>query len=681
MTEVELPDGTILEFPDGMSQNDMRAATQKYLQKQAAPQQADPRNPDGTYGQVPEGMVRNPGTGQYTSQELLQGNEDVGRGEAVALGTMQGLGFGAGDETVGALNAAFGSEGTAQERYDFGRELMRAKEGSARENHPYATGISEAAGAIGTGLTYGLPAIASRGLGGAMLGGAGVGAAEGLTYGYLSGEGGAGPRAANAAQYGFLGGALGGAAPVATSLAVRGGQAAKDVALGGFDALTGTPRATRANRAIARTLQQSGRSVDDVDAALRQAAEEGQPEYRAADALGISGQRRLSSVARSGGDGSTQTREFLEARQAGQPERVAGAVEDAFDLRGSTARAARETLEQGRKADADIAFGGIRAQGEPVDIRPVLAEIDSSLTPFREANIQSPLRRSLERLRRQLAGQSGDASYELSDFSKVFAIRRELRDQISEAYRSGKSELGTQLRGVRDAMDQAMAASSDEYASAMDRYSRSSRVIDAVETGERMGRPGSRATDNATDFARMTPDEQAAARTGYGDRALTRVESAAGGGNRARPLTSPKAQADAQTMAVDPNLLGRRVGREMDMYETRNIALGGSRTADNQADIAELAGYDLSAMGNLAAGRFGAAAGQIAGQFQDVLTGMNDSTRNLITDAMLAGDTKALRQAMRQIESTEARRQVANIAIRAGILRNTDPEAAPFKTN
>jgi hypothetical protein len=554
---------------------------------------------------------------------------------------------------------------------------MRSQEQAAQEANPNLFTAGEIGGAAATALTYGrrlMPAMALRGLMGASLAGARVGALEGLGYGFLSGEGGAGERAKNAAQFGLLGAGVGSVVPAATALATWAGQAGKDVVLGVPDYLRNTARQSRANRALAKTLAASGRSVDDVDAALQQAAREGQPEFRAMDALGISGQRRASAVARSGGDGATEMREFLDARQAGQPERVASALEDAYDLRGSTARAAREALEQGRKESADIAFGGIRATGNPVDVRPVLSALDEKIAPYDRANISSPVVKRLKKLRKQLAGQGADGSYELSDFDKVFTIRKELKDAISEAYSQGKSEMGRALKDVRIAMDEALSASSDEYADAMRRYATASRTIDAVQSGREMARPGSRAADSARAFSGMTGDQQAAARAGYGDAALARVEASAGGANRARPLTSPKAREEAAAMAVDNDVFQRRIGREMDMFETRNIAAGGSRTADNLADMQDLAGYDLTPLANVATGNYGVAAGQVVGQLRDVLTGMNDSTRKLITDALMAGDMSAFRNALAQVERVEARQQVMNIIARAGLLRTVEPE-------
>jgi len=677
---VDVPGIGVVQFPDSMSEAEVIAAIQKLTgnKPKAEPEKADARNSDGTYGTPPEGMVVNPQTGQMTERDLLAGvmaRNGISNTESAVGGFARGGTFGFNDEILGAANAVLPGPGTMSERYAYGRERARALEQAQEAVNPNFFLGGEVGGGVGTALTYGVPAIAGRGLLGSMAAGAGVGGAEGLAYGYGTGEGSAAERAKNAGQYGLLGLAMGGAAPVATAGAQKLWQVGSDVVGGGIDAVANRGSRGRANRALAKTVERSGMGLDDVDAALNAAAREGQPEYRAADALGISGQRRLSAVARSGGDGSAEIRNFLDRRQAGQPERVASAVEDAFDLRGGSASMAREALEQGRKGDADIAFGGIRAAGNPVDIRPVLQAIDDKVKPFKDANVKSRSARALEALRKQLAGKGKDGDYQLSDFDKVFAIRKELRDNITEAFNSGRNELARDLKAVREVLDDALSASSDEYASAMRRYQEASRVIDAVDAGKQMSRPGSRAVDNAQQFGGMTGSEQAAARTGYGDTLLSRVENQAGGSNRARPLTSPKAEADAAAIAVDPDLYARRIQREMDMFETRNVAAGGSRTADNLEDMADLQAYDMSILGNILTGRWSDASRQAASSVANVMTGMNEGTRKMIADALMAGDTQAFRAAVQQVENSQARREIVNAVIRSGILRTSDPMA------
>lgn len=646
--------------------------------------EADPNWRDS---QAPEGMVYNPSTGAMTERALLRehvastpsllgqavGADGITNADAAVAGAARGATFGGVDEMAGAVNAVVPGRGTMGERYAFGREMARAIDEAAAEKSPALHTGGEIVGAGATALGYSLPAMAGKSTAAAVGTGAGIGAGEGALYGALTGEG-AQDRRMGALQYGALGAAVGGAAPIATSGLRQGYLAASDVMGGATRRVTGRPSQSRANRAIAQTLTRSGRSIDEADSALATAAREGQPEYRLADALGVSGQRRLSGIARSGEDASQEIAEFLNQRQVNQPERVAGFVEDAFDLRGSSARAARQTLQQGRDEAADIAFDGIRGSADPVDIRPVLSAIDERLKPYQDANVSAPVANALRRLRSQLTGNRGDKTFELSGFDQVFAVRRALADEISSAYQSGKPQLGRQLKAVREAMDDALQAASPEYRQAMEDFARSSRVMDAVETGAEMSRPGQRAIDTTEQFARMSPDEQAAARGGYGDRLLARVESTAGeGSNRARPLTSAKRRTEAEAIAAEPDLFLRRIARENEMFETRNRALMGSRTADNLEDIQDLNPYDASIIANILSGRLGAAGQQAVQAFSNVASGMDPSTRQVIARALLSGNADALRTAIQQADTVQGRKAIVDALLRVAGHQNVSP--------
>jgi len=677
-----MADLTAQQFKDAArkaAQDGDTATARKLLERarkaEAASPPADPQNPDGTYGQPPEGVVANPYTGQMTERDLLAGHaqkKGVSNTESTARGVLRGGTFGGADELLGAANAVVPGPGTMQERYDFGRESMRAQEQAAQKENPLMFAGGELGGGAAAALAYGMPAVAGRGLGGAMAAGAGVGAAEGMTYGALTGEGGE-DRAKRALQYGTMGAALGAGVPVATAGAKKVFDVGRDVVGGGADAVRGRASQDRANRAIAKTLMKSGKSADDVQGALSAAARDGQPEYRVMDALGVPGQRRASSIARSGGDSSAEIADFLDQRQLDQPERVAGAVEDAFDLAGTSSQATRRAITEGRDKAADLNFGAIRSSNEPVDIRGVVDKIDSVLGPYEKAGVSDEGIDAIRSLRRQLINEGADETYELSNFDKVFAIRKRLRDRVNTLYKKGENELAKELKGIRQEMDNALAASNPSYRQAMDEFSKSSRVIDAGEAGEMMSRPGRRAIDTTSEFSQMTPSEQAAARVGYGDKALTKIEASAGGANRARPLTSTKAQKEAQTMAIDPDLYQRRIGREMDMFDTRNKAVGGSRTADNLEDIQELQGVDAGPIVSALRGDLKGAALTAGQRGINVATGMNDSTRQLIARALMSGDAEPIKIALRQAETSQARKAIIDSLIRSGAVRNSGP--------
>lgn len=214
MITVATPDGGQAQFPDGTPTDVIKQALAKKFPARQAPAPAAPitPNPDGTYGQVPEGMVFNPATGQYTSRELLANNMAPGAAAAALAGGGQGATFGAADEMAGGLNAVLPGAGTMGERYAFGREYSRAMVDAARRDHPVAAYGGEIATAAAT------PGVALNAAKGASLParmavGAATGAGQGALYGFGAGEGGLGERVNSAKLSGGIGAAVGGAIP------------------------------------------------------------------------------------------------------------------------------------------------------------------------------------------------------------------------------------------------------------------------------------------------------------------------------------------------------------------------------------------------------------------------------------------------------------------------------------
>jgi hypothetical protein len=75
--------------------------------------------------------------------------------------------------------------------------------------------------------------------------------------------------------------------------------------------------------------------------------------------------------------------------------------------------------------------------------------------------------------------------------------------------------------------------------------------------------------------------------------------------NKARGLITPKTGEEFPAFAVPgrADQLGNRIAREQRMFETSNAALGGSKTADNLADAAELNRFDPGVMSALMNGK------------------------------------------------------------------------------
>lgn len=626
------------------------------------------KNADGTYGQAPADMFMNPATGQMTSREMIGANTETSAAGAGLRGAAAGVLFGFDDE-IGALHSYLTGD---QERAKLQLEQARAKQDVDADQHPIAAAGGKIAGAL-VPAAASAPLAVGKGVLGTMARGASIGALEGAAHGAGGGEGLEG-RVNGAAWGSGVGGVVGGAAPAV----IAGVKSAANPALA---MLTRKPSEAKVRRGLLDTLRQSGRSADDVATEVAEAGLEGQGEFRLMDALGSAGQRRAAGVVRAGGDGATELAEFLEKRQLGQPERVGGFLEDAFGFRGSNAPASgadlvpqghtfvdapsdvlrrpvrsaaglTSDLTKARSIAANEAYDAARGNAAPVDVRSALRVIDDRIGGMKGSGVTGDgIDAKLAGYRSRLAADAkdlaeGETARELSDFDRVLGVKQAVQDDVGSAVRAGRNNEARELGKLVSALDEALEGASDGYRAANDGFREASGVIDAVEQGRQMARPANRAADTTAQFSAMTPDQQAAARVGYGDTLLGKLEAGtAPTANRAKALQSPKVEAERGILAIDPDLLARRVDRENAMWGVQNRALGGSRTADNLADIGDtqqitegLLGA-LIDVGNLNAGSAVRKAAQAIGP---VLRGENEATRHALAEALMSADPQAV---------------------------------------
>lgn len=620
-----------------------------------------------------DGLTLDPRTGTYKNRNATVEGYEPTRAEAAMGGGMQGLGLNYGDEAVGALASVV--EGP--EMGALRREQMRGRLERQEQAFPYTFGGSEIAGNVATAAAA-LPAATAPTMLGTMGRGAALGAAEGFAYGTGQGEG-LQDRLSQGVDYAQTGAAVGGVAPLAVGALARGGRAVMDMASGGIDTVLNRGSNSRARRAIVESLSRSGRSMDDVANEVGTAALEGQPEFRLMDALGVAGQRRASGVVRSGGDGAEELAQFLQQRQMDQGDRVARFVDEGFGMGGKTAQQTADAMTAARSSAADTAYSAARGNAAPVDVRGALSIIDDRIGGMSGSGVAGDsIDGRLASFRSRLAAgtpPNGEISRELSDFDRVLGVKQDVQDAIGAAVRAGRNNEARELGKLSSALDEALEASSDMYRTANDGFRTASRNIDAIDQGAAMVSPQRRADDVVQEFGAMTPDQQTGARVGYGDRRLAQIEAnAAPTANKAKPFTSTKAQAEAQAMTVDPQLFSNRIGRESSMWEVQNRALGGSRTADNLEDIANVGPASnvvralrsaLNFQGGEAIANLGAAVGP-------AMTGQNEATRTLVAKMLMSNDpATVLAPALRAKETSEAAKRIVE-----ALMRNSGREPA-----
>lgn len=611
-------------------------------------------------------------------KDVVASTYQPGRLASFAAGAAQGGTFGFSDELVAGLHAL-----SPNDTYDAALQRTRGLLDASRRDHPVAAYGGEILGGAAAGGVATAPIMSgATSLTGAIGRGMVAGGLEGAAYGAGSGDG--GDRLSGAARGAAMGAGIGAAAP----LVAAGARSAIDAVANPISSVLNIASPTRAARAIETAIKRSGKSADEVSAALARAASEGQPMYGIADELGPAGQRMLSGSARVPGAARQQIIDALMQRQTGQGNRIAGFLADALDAT-DTAASRRAAMETARRTTADAAYDAARTGAGPVDVRGALATIDDRIGGMQGSGVagdgidgilsrfrsrlaaSNPAKSSIPGSTGVSAGGGEKTAVELSDFSRVLGVKQDIDDAIGSAVRAGRNNEARELGKLKSALDSALEAASPGYRTANDDFARASREIGRIDDGMAATSSRVRAEDTVRRYEGLTTPEQAAFKYGYADPLVARIDSAAPGVNKSRPLMSDKSAAELGAMASDPDMLRAQIGRENTMFETANAAMGGSRTADNLADIADVKGISGSALVNLLTGNWKAAATQAGDKALSAITGRGDATRELIAKALLSNDVgAALAPALAAAKTTAERSRIVEALLRSTGIRS-----------
>jgi hypothetical protein len=488
-----------------------------------------------------------------------------------------------------------------------------------------------------------------------LLARSGASAADAAAIGGVSGamEGnGLAERATNAAKGLGVGGVVGGVAPGAIALA---GKVASPVISQLMARLN--PK-NFAEAQVARGLSEGKISPQEVEAMLSQAAKEGQDVFNVADAMGNSGQRLLSTVTRSPGQGRTNAVAALDSRQGDQGRRMAGALRDGFDAP-QTAEQTRSAMAARAGSEADINYAPVKAETQPIDVSDAVGIANRAISPAadmdavarghvptdltaraavegQEAVIRDPITAALKEARSYLAAPDLTAS----NVGKVFRAKTNIDQMIAKATENGQGALVGELIPIRSALDHSLARTSSSYGSARDAYRLAQQRMEALDLGKTLGSKPVRPEDAIRQFGELPDAEsQAAFRVGYADPQISQVQNAAFGTNKARPFTSDAVGQEFSAFAAPgkADQLNRQIGRENTMFQTRNQAMGGSKTVDNLNDDAAV-GVSPEVMGvlkSIVTGNFPGAVKAAVAAGSNGLTGNTAAVREEVANILL----------------------------------------------
>ena len=543
-----------------------------------------------------------------------------------------------------------------------GYNYAKAREDYSLEQSRKNTGLlGSATEALGGAVSAGGLAKAGVTAAGLLPEGAGwlartaAGAADAAGIGGFSGamEGnGLQERAQNAATGAMVGGAVGATLPGVLA-------AAKFLATPITSQISArmNPQAY-AQSQVARAISEGKMTPHDIEIALQHADTEGQGVFTVADALGNSGQRLLSTVARSPGEGRTAVVEAMDSRQGDQGRRLTGALQEAFDAP-QTAEQTRQAMVKQAGDEANINYAPVKSETQPIDVSAPVAIANRSISPAAdtlaaaqgavptdiaarsaieksESALRDPIGRAVAEARSYLASPTLTSS----NVGKAFRAKTNIDQMIATAADKKQGALVDELKPIRDALDEQLARSSPNYAKARDAYRVRQQRIGALDKGKELGSKQGQPEDAINQFNQFDPQGQQAFRAGYADPQISQVRNAVWGANKARPLTSDAVTQEFNAFAASPGRAGtlqRQIGRESTMFQTRNQALGGSRTVENLNDDAAM-GVRPEVMGvikNVMTGNFGGAVKTALSAGHNAITGNTPAVRQEVANILL----------------------------------------------
>lgn len=654
--ELQGPDGKTYEI-DAPDQKAALSAFQSFAAPKVDPATNQPR---GVPEFVPPGVQGyDPKTGEVTPQYSRGGSAAMGAADATTLGW--------GDELASYLGSAL--SGVPREQV---LSEMRGDAKAAQQQNPG----SYLAGQIGGGLAQGVSGVGGLATKAAIKGGGTLGKiALGSTVDGIVGGGAYGAGSAdegNRVSGGAWGAGLGGLTGLAAPLAIAGVSATAKPFLAPLLARL-NPQGY-ANKALEMGVRRSGMSTDDIASMLARSNADDQGMFTVADALGHQGGRMLSTVVRNPNEARQQIVDALTSRQMGQGERLSNFLSEGFAAPDTAAQRATSLSAQ-RTATANANYGAAREGAGAVDTSRAIQAADDFLTPG-ATGLMNPGNNiaddSIEAAVRRARSYFTDGRSNLSDFNAALRSKQELDGMIEGA----RPAVQRQLIPIRNALDNALEQASPNYAQARDVFRQQSRAIDAIDTGSNAASGRSRAADNIATFRGMTPEEQQAFRAGYVDPFIARTESGAISPttNKARGLMTTKTGQEFPEFAApgQADQLGNRVAREQRMFETSNAALGGSKTADNLADAAEMSKFDPSVMAKLFSGRPLAAIMDAVGKLLNEGKGMPPGVLERVGQALMTTDPNAARAvltaAKQTVQRNATRQAIASSLLRGGAL-------------
>lgn len=645
MIEVELPDGRIAEFPDGMKPQDIEAVLAKQF----------PAKVDG----------------------------EMSKPRAALSGLQQGATFGLADEFTAARIAPFRYLGsqfsdnpkTLGEAYATQLEMQRAEYEKAQQDQPIATLAGEMVGGMATGY------------GGAKLGGqqlarqiakkpfrsaAGIGGVSGGLYGFGTGEGGAGERLESAqlpAAAGMVAGPIGAyIGQKAGPLLSRAGQRVRRATGFADDAAEALPVENMTTRSIDATpeparMAGSNKAMAQIESAIRkdygdqadqvlQAWKSG--DVSLAELSGVNMARKARGAAQYA-PGEARAKKFFDEKIAASPERVVATINknvmdgSSFyatvdDMVAAGQKKAAPLYKEAYALNPTVSSDRLNRILQTPSVRGALSKVVKNTQD--EMRLLAKPDPELTALAKELGQQSPGGVSKGFSLRTLDAVKKQMDGDLYALNRKVKAGNATPAESdTYRAMLSAKNALIDEIDNldTTGTYKKARATAGDYLSSQKFMNEGLKFESQDPELLfksinKMSDADKSSYILGVSKALNEKINNRAIAGSPLKKVLGTPNQKKRLQMLLGPSQykkLERDLIAEDKLYNLRNMVLGGSPTTGKMIDAAEMAAGGAEAMEMLATGNpkaLGLAG--IRSAVRKMFDGINDDTANAISQIM-----------------------------------------------
>jgi hypothetical protein len=359
------------------------------------------------------------------------------------------------------------------------------------------------------------------------------------------------------------------------------------------------------------------------------------------------------------GPASQYADDFLSARRADEPARLAAAIRNNVSPEdGFTSTIDDIVAQRSAKAAPLYEQAGIPKDAAQYGNSPRLISPEVKTLIEKSKDVQSAIAQA--KSLPQYADLPNDSIVLLDKAYKNIGGKAEA------AKRAGDAVAYRDLNELRQQLKDAIVNERPAYGDALKTFADDSGLKNAIEQGRKLFASNADAEVVAKTYSQLAPDEKLLFRQGVAEHLRDTASRSQTGSPAAKAFGGPKNQAKLKmVLGEDYDEFAKAMGREKTFNRTASDISSGSRTAPMLAEQDDLASQIGGAARSAAGGDFWGAVSRIGGNVGSrVAEGRNERVNEALVKMLLNPDRQARQTVAAKIAQEQMRQQLAQILMR-----------------